>query len=166
VSPIENVQQYYNLNGIYNVASFGFTIQFPLMDRVRKAAADETRLDAERSAMDLEGLRDDELKSRQKLGRSLPELTTKAELADVNYDIAVKQMESAEVEAQKATGGPPITPKEVINAHIEERQKYIEMLSAKLDAKKAQITFLRLTNQLDAWLRTVPDGARERNAPR
>lgn len=159
VSPIENVSRYYNLNGIYNVASFGLNIQLPLLDRVRKAAADQSRLDAERSAMDLDSLRSDELAGRHKLIRSLPELTTKAELADVNYEIAQKQMESAEAEAQQATGGPPITPKEVMDAHIQERQKYVEMLAAKLDAKKAQITFLRLTNQLDGWLKTLPDDA-------
>jgi outer membrane protein TolC len=164
VSPIENVSQYYNLNGIYNVASFGFTVQFPLLDRVRKAAAEQTRLDAERGAMDLESLRSDERASRHKLRRSLPELNTRAELADVNYEIAQKQMETADAEAQKATGEPPITPKEVINAHIEERQKYVEMLAVKLEAKKAQITFLRLTNQLDGWLRTLGESgaARER----
>lgn len=158
VSPIENVQQYYNLNGIYNVASFGFAVQFPLLDRVRRAAAEQSKLDVARSAMDLDSLRSDELAGRHKLRRSLPELDTKAELADVNYEIAQKQMESAEAEAQKATGEPPVTPKEVINAQIEERQRYVEMLAAKLDAKKAQITFLRLTNQLDGWLRTLGSG--------
>ncbi|HWE84923.1 MAG TPA: TolC family protein [Terracidiphilus sp.] len=159
VSPIENVSQYYNLNGIYNTASFGFTVQFPLLDRVRKAAADESRLDAKLAEMDLEVLRSDERAGRHKLSRSLPELTTKAELADLNYEIAQKQVESAEAEAQHATGEPPVTPKETINAHIEERQKYMEVLSAKLEARKAQITYLRMTNQLDGWLGTLPETA-------
>jgi outer membrane protein TolC len=155
VSPIENVQKFYNLNGIYDVASFGFQVQFPLLDRVRSAAATQSRLDAERSVMDLDSLRSDELANRHKLRRSLPELTTKAELADLKYEISQKQLDSVEVESQKATGAAPITPKEVMNAHIEERQRYVEMLGAKLDAKKTQITFLRLTNQLDGWLQTL-----------
>jgi outer membrane protein TolC len=155
VSPIQNVSQFYNLNGIYNVYSVGVSVQFPLLDLVRRGAAKQSRLDTARSLMDLDSLRSDEAAGRHKLQRSFPELTTKAELADVDYDIARDQLEAAEAQSQHATGGPAITPKDVENARIEERQKYVEMLSAKLDARKAQITFLRLTGRLDGWLSSV-----------
>ncbi len=159
VSPIENVGQYYNLNGIYNVYSVGVAVQFPLVDLVRRAAAKESRLDTERSRMDLDILRSDEMAGRRKLQRSLPELTTKAELADVNYEIAQDELGGVEAQSQHATGGPMVTPKEVENAHIEERQKYVEMLDAKLQARKAQITWMRLTGSLDAWLASLREPA-------
>ena len=59
------------------------------------------------------------------------------------------------MQSQQATGAPPITPKEVENAHIEELQKYVQMLSARLEERRAQITFLRLTSQLDSWLKSI-----------
>lgn len=155
VSPIENVSQFYNINGNYNTASFGFSVQFPILDRVRKAAAVQTRLDAERSKMDLVSIRSDETAGRHKMLRSIPELNAKAELADVNYDIAQNELTSTEIQSQHNTGGPILTPKDVMNAHIEERQKYVEMLDAKLQAKKAQITALRVTGQLDNWLHSA-----------
>ena len=77
----------------------------------------------------------------------------------MNYEIAQDELSAAEAESQHATGGPPITPKEVENAHIEERQKYVEMLDAKLQARKAQITFLRLTGGLDGWLASLGDAS-------
>jgi len=159
VSPIENVGQYYNLNGIYNVYSVGVAVQFPLLDLVRRAAAKESRLDTERSQMDLASLRSDEIAGRRKLQRSLPELATKAELADVNYEIAQDELGDVEAQSQHATGGPMVTPKEVENAHIEERQKYVEMLDAKLQARKAQITWMRLTGRLDGWLAGLSEEA-------
>jgi outer membrane protein TolC len=159
VSPIENVNQYYNLNGIYNVYSVGVAVQFPLLDLVRRAAAKESRLDTERSQMDLASLRFDEMAGRRKLQRSLPELATKAELADVNYEIAQDELGDVEAQSQHATGGPMVTPKEVENAHIEERQKYVEMLDAKLQARKAQITWMRLTGRLDGWLTGLNESA-------
>jgi len=159
VSPIENVGQYYNLNGIFNVYSVGVSVQFPLVDLVRRAAAKQSRLDTERSRMDLDSLRSDAMAGRRKLERSLPELATKAELADVNYEIAQDELGDVETQSQHATGGPMVTPKEVENAHIEERQKYVEMLDAKLQARKAQITWMRLTGRLDGWLSSLRDPA-------
>lgn len=152
VSPIQNVGQYYNLNGIYNVYSVGVALQFPLLDLVRRAAAKQSRLDAERSQMDLDSLRSDEVAGRRKLERSLPELSTKAELGDVNYEIAQDELADVQAQSHHATGGPLVTPKDVENAHIEERQRYVEMLDAKLQARKAQITWMRLTGRLDDWL--------------
>src|SRR4051812_41622551 len=55
ISPIENVQDFYNLHGNYNTASVGLQIQFPLLDRVRKAAAAESAAEAVRSENELLG---------------------------------------------------------------------------------------------------------------
>jgi len=159
VSPIQNVGQYYNLNGIYNVYSVGVAVQFPLVDLVRHAAAKQSRLDSQRTEMDLETLRSDEMAGRRKLARSLPELATRAELADVNYEIAQDELGDVEAQSQHATGGPMVTPKEVENAHIEERQKYVEMLDAKLQARKAQVTWMRLSGRLDGWLASLRQAA-------
>lgn len=153
ISPIQNVSDYYNLHNNYNTASFGFSVQFPILDRVRKAAAEQSKLDAQRAAMDLESLRGDATAGRRKLERSVPELMIKAELADVNYDIAQDELAAAEEQSHHATGAPLVTPKEVINAHIEERQRYVEMLAARLESRKAQITYHRLSGQLDEWIR-------------
>jgi len=152
VSPIENVSEFYNLHGIYNTVSFGLSVQFPVLDMVRRAAARQTKLDTARGEMDLSSLRSDEIAGRRQMGRSLPELAMKSELADVNYEIAQDELKDVEAQAQHSTGTPPVTPKDVENARIDERQKYIEMLDAKLQQRKSEITFLRLTGQLDDWL--------------
>ena len=155
ISPINGVQSYYNLNGNYNAATAGVSIQLPILDKVRKQAAKQSGLDAARSAMDLDSLRSDEIANRHKLARSLPELQAKAELAEIDYEIAQDELRTAEVKSHQDMGAPPITPKEVENAHIEERQKYVDMLDARLEERKAQITFLRLTGQLDSWLKST-----------
>jgi outer membrane protein TolC len=155
VSPIENVEKFYNLNGIYNVASFGFTLQVPLLDRVRSEAAQESKLDAVRAQMDLDTLRTDELADRHKLARSIPELAMKAEMADLDDQIAQEQLKAVYLQAQHASGETVITPKEEMKARIQERQKYVDMLNARLDAHKAEISYLRLTGQLDGWINGV-----------
>jgi outer membrane protein TolC len=155
ISPINDVQEFYNLHGNYNAASLGVSIQFPIIDKVRKQAAKQSELDVAHSMIDLDNLRSDEMANRHKLARSIPELQAKAELADIDYEIAQNEAKTAEVQSQQATGAPPVTPKEVENARIEELQKYVEMLNARLEERKAQITFLRLTSQLDSWLKSI-----------
>ncbi len=156
VSPIENVSEFYNLHGNYNTASVGLQIQLPMLDRVRKAAAQQATADAARTLNDLEGLRFDEEQGRRKLLRSLPELAAAAELAQLERQIAQSELSSTLVQMKQSGGGTPVTPKEEMNARIQERQKYLDYLDAGLQLQKAEISWLRQTGVLDKWLRSSP----------
>jgi outer membrane protein TolC len=155
VSPINNVSEFYNLHGNYNTANIGFQVEFPIVDRVRSAAAREALIDASRARLDLDSIRLEQTVNLQKLQRSLPELAAKAELAEMDFEIAQNELTSTTIQLQRATGRPPLTPKEEATAHIQERQRYLELIDTKLQSAKAEITFLRQTGQLPKWL----DGA-------
>jgi outer membrane protein TolC len=156
VSPIENVSEFYNLHNNYNSASIGIQIQFPLLDQVRRAAAQESTADARRSENELLGLRFDEEEGRKKLLRSLPELAANLELAELEQNIAETQLNSALVQMKQTGGGPLMTPKDEMNARIQERQKYLDLLAARLQLAKAQISLLRHTGGLEKWLQASP----------
>ena len=155
ISPINDVSSFYNLHGNYNTANVGIVIQFPLLDKVRKAAAQISSLDASRAALDLEGLRFDQGEGRRKLQRSVLELTAKADLADLDLSIAQNELQSTTVQLHASSGGPPLTPKEEQTAHVQERQRYLDLLDAKLQLRKAQISLLRQSGHLDDWLRSI-----------
>ena len=140
----------------YNSASVGITIQFPLLDRVRSAAAQESAADALRSQNELLGLLRDDEEARKRLQRSLPELQASAELAQVEQKIAETELNSTLVEMKQANGGSLMTPKDEMNARIQERQKYLDLLDAQLQLAKAQISWLRQTGGFEKWLRTLP----------
>jgi len=159
VSPIENVSEFYNIHGNYNSASIGVQIQFPLLDQVRKAAGNESTADAVRSQTELAGLRFDEDQGRKKLLRAVPELAASAELAEIEQKIAASELDSVLVEMKHSNGGPVVTPKEEMNVRIQERQRFLDLLDAKLQLAKAQISLLRQTGKLDAWIRTIPSSA-------
>jgi outer membrane protein TolC len=152
VSPINNVSDFYNLNGNYNTVNIGVQIQLPLIDRVRRAAARESRADASRAELDLDNLRAEQIGGRLALKRSLPELATKVDLAQLDLDIAQNELTSTTIQQRGATGRPPITPKEEQTAHIDERQRYLDLLDAKLRSEKAQINYLRQTGKLGTWV--------------
>ena len=152
VSPINNVSQFYNLQGNYNTTNIGVQIQIPLIDRVRRAAARESRADASRALLDLENLRAEQNGGRAALKRSLPELATKVDLAQLDLDIAQNELASTTIQLRGATGRPPLTPKEEQTAHIDERQRYLDLLEAKLRSEKAEINYLRQIGSLGTWI--------------
>ncbi len=156
ISPYENVGEFYNLHGNYNTASIGVQIQFPLLDQVRRAAAVESTADARRSENEFLGLRFDEEQGRRKLLRSLPELSATAELAEVEQKIAETELSSALLQMKQSSGGPVMTPKEEMNARIQERQRYLDVLDAKLQLAKTEIFLFRQTGRLEQWLQSLP----------
>ena len=155
ISPINDVSSFYNLHGNYNTANVGVVIQFPLLDKVRKDAAKESLLDASHAAIDLDNLRLDEGEGHRKLQRSIPELTAKAELAEIDLGIEQNELQSIAVQLRASSGGPPLTPKEELSAKIQERQRYLDCLNAKLQLFKAQISLLRQSGELETWIHSL-----------
>jgi hypothetical protein len=155
ISPFENVSEFYNLHGNYNSASIGLQIQFPLLDKVRNSAARESTADALRAANDLAGLRSEQEQGRKKLLRSIAELDAMAELAGLEQNIAQTELNSTVIELKGKAGGPILTPKDEMNAHIQERQKYLDLLDARLQLQKAEISLLRQTGKLEKWLQST-----------
>lgn len=155
VSPINGVSDFYNLHGNYNTANVGFQIEVPILDRVRKAAADESRADAQRARIDLDNLKIEQRENRLKLERSFPELAAKAELAELDFEIAQHELNSTTIASRGVHGPNPVSPKDEKTAQIQERQRYLDLLDAKLQAEKAEAIFLRQTGQLDGWVESL-----------
>ena len=159
VSPIENVSEFYNLHGNYNSASIGVDIKFPVLDRVRAAAARQSAADAARQELDLEAQKQKQAEGRRKLTRDAEELNVKAQLAELDYGIASDELQSVLVAEHGSTAGNPVTPKEEMGARIQERQQYLGMLDAKLASEQAEIGWLRQAGQLRIWLRSLGPAA-------
>ena len=155
ISPIQNVSEFYNLHGNYNTLSAGIQIQFPLMDKVRKQAARQTSLDASRAALDLQGSQFDLGTGRAKLERALPELSAKAQLAELDYEIASDELDATTSQQHASTGGPPLTPKDEQNARILADQRRLDLLDARFQLTKAEISWLRQTGRLEDWIHSA-----------
>lgn len=162
VSPINDVSAFYNLHGNYNTANVGVIFSFPMIDRVRKDAARLSMADAVRSEIDLQDQRSQEIANRMKISRSVRLIEARAKIADMDLTIAQDELKSVDIQLHGVSGSPPITPKEEQQARIQERQKYIDLLDARMQLAKARISLLRETGQLDGWVRsgTVSVGTR------
>jgi outer membrane protein TolC len=156
ISPINDVSSYYNLNGKYNTFYAAASIQFQIFDRARIAHAQGTMASALHAQHEVENLRGQETESRLKLEHSVAELSTRAELAELDRGIAEDELSAMLVEVQRGdAGGRQMTPKDEQNARFEERMRYLSVLDATLDLRKADLSLLRQTGMLEAWLKAV-----------
>ena len=161
VSPINNVSQYYNLQGNYNTAAIGLQVQVPLLDANRQARARESMADASHARHEVEALRSRLTEDQAKLRRGLVELQVRAELAEADRAIAQEQLDAIVVQSKVGGfGGRVMTPRDAEEARIVERQRYADVLEAETQLQRSQIFLLRKLGQLTGWIESGHDVSR------
>jgi outer membrane protein TolC len=159
-STFNNYGTYYpafNVNTL-NAIGIGVQITVPFYDRLHQDRAEESRADARRAEQEALNARNQMFEGRTKLQHASSELAAQAELANYDQQIAQQQLAAILTQLQAGTGdaaGPQLTPKDEQKARIQERQHYLDYLSARSNLRQAQIRLLRLTGQLEQWLRSA-----------
>jgi hypothetical protein len=109
--------------------------------------------DAIHAQIDVSHEKAEQANSRLKLQRSIRMAETRAKMAQIDYEIAEKELEAATIQQHAMLdGSAPLTPKEEQSTALQERAKYLDLLDAHLQVSKAKISLLRGTGELDAWL--------------
>jgi outer membrane protein TolC len=139
-----------------NAVGFGLQITIPMFDAGHKAKARESMADAVHAQQEAQLARDHELEGRIKLQHSTAELAARQELASLDKDMAQEQLDVILAQLQATpSNSAPITPKDEENARIQERQRFIDLVDATYQLRDAQLSLLRQTGQLEAWLKAV-----------
>jgi outer membrane protein TolC len=159
-STFNNYQTYYPAfsSNTLNAIAIGIQISVPFYDRGHIDKARESAADAQHAEHEAIFARDQMFEGRVKLRHAGAELSARADLADLDQQIAQQQLDATLIQLQSGNGNPnssQLTPKDEQNARIQERQRYLELLDAKSKLRETQIQLLRLTGQLDAWLKSA-----------
>ena len=162
ISPFNNVETYYGPRNAnepfnYNAIGIGVQIQLPVFDAGHKARARASSADATHAEIEATYLRDQQIEGRLKLQHAATELSAQGDLAAIDQQIAQEDLDVVRIQLQMGSGGdgPPMTPKDEQNARIAERQKYLDLLDARAKLLQTQISLLRQTGGLEAWLKAV-----------
>jgi outer membrane protein TolC len=159
-----NYTQYFP-NGLqYNNAAVGVVVTIPFFDAGRRARARESAADAVHAMADADAARDTLSEQTQTMRGSVRELAAQQRVAQLQRQLAEAQLKAVETELANGSGTPngqPVTPVQEQQAHIDERQRYEDVLDANFSLMKVELNFLRLTGGLDAWLQSSlnPPGA-------
>ena len=158
ISPFNGVSTYYNLNGNYNTLSAGVQFQFPFLDLGRKAKTRESMVEASRAGHQVASLRSQQREDCVQLQHSYSQLATRAELTELDQEIATTQLKMALLQQEQGvvtSTSPPVTPKEGQNARIQERQRYVDMIEATEQLHEAKVHLLRQDGKLDEWVNSL-----------
>lgn len=141
----------------YNNVAIGVVVNIPLFDATRRAKARESAADAVHAQADADASLDVLSEQTSTMRGTLRELGAQQRVAQVQSELAQEQLKTVETELANGTGtpnAPPVPPSQAQRAHIEERERYDEMLDADFSLMKVELNLLRVTGQLDAWVRS------------
>ncbi|WP_263365550.1 TolC family protein [Edaphobacter bradus] len=154
-SKINNYDLYYR-NFQHNNAGIGIQITLPVFDMVHKAKARESAADAVRAKLDADLVRDQFLDGQKRVRRSTEELRARAEVANLDQQLAQQQLDMMRVRLQAGSGNfsePQMTPKDEQNTRIAEREKFLTVLNTNFEMRQVEINLLRQTGDLEPWLK-------------
>jgi outer membrane protein TolC len=159
-STFNNYQIYYPAfaSNTLNAFGIGVNVSIPFYDRGHHDKAAESSAIAIHAEQQARSARNDMFEGRTKLQHASAELATRAELASLDQQIAEQQLNAVLIQLQNGSGNPsapPLTPKDEQNARIQERRRYLDLLDARSKLRETQIQLLRLTGQLENWLRSA-----------
>ncbi|MEO6806494.1 MAG: TolC family protein [Edaphobacter sp.] len=149
-----NLQDYY-FRFQQNNAALGVQITVPLFDMAHNAKAREAAADASHAEHEADTLRDQFFDSRLRARHTAAELSTRAEIATLDQQLARQQLDILLVQLKAGSGnlsGPQMTPKDEQTARIAERGKFIAVLNANFESEQSQISLMRVSGKLESWL--------------
>lgn len=143
----------------HNNFDAGVQITIPLFDASLRAKAEQSAAKAVHAQAQAQQAEQKVDEGILKLQQSLSELRAQQRVAKIQSELAKSQLATIEQELKSGPAQPnssPITPQQADQAHIQERERYIDMLDANLNVSRAELKLLRLTGGMESWLHSAP----------
>jgi outer membrane protein TolC len=150
----QNFTEYYH-NFQQNNASAGIQLTFPLYDRTLAAKARESAADAAAAQAQADESRNKLSEQVLAARRTVREISAEQKVAEIQSELAKEQLKTVDAELASGPGVPgaqPVAPSAAQKAHIDEREKYEDLLDANFSLMKVELNLLRMTGQIEDWV--------------
>lgn len=157
-----NYQQYFPQGLQYNNAAVGVTVTFPLFDATRRSQGRLSAADARAAEASADQSRDQLSEQDLTMRRTIQELRAQQRVARLQSEISEEQLKAIDSQMTNGSGSPgaqPVSPIEAQKAHIQERERYEDMLDADFSLIKVELSLLRTTGQIDNWVHSALNAA-------
>lgn len=152
-----------------NNVSAGIQLSLPLFDPVHFSKRKESNAAALRAKIEAEQAAHQNEEQIASLDGTIAELDVMAEVAELHQQIAAEQLKTVAVQLTDGSGSSSsqqLSPRAEQQAHIEERQRYIESVDAGFDLSRARLGLMRALGHMEDWLHTLaPDPATPATRP-
>jgi len=139
-----------------NNFGIGVNINWPLIDETRRARRVQADADASHAQSEFLQALDQSAEGVLKLENSFEQIAAQQQVAALAAELAKDKLDAILTQASShASGETPLTPKDEQTARIEERERYLEVLDAKLQLAKIQLELLRATGSIEPWAKSA-----------
>jgi outer membrane protein TolC len=153
-----NYQEYY-LHFQQN--NFGAEVQItiPLFDANKRAKSRESTADAAKASAEADQALNQADEQAFTLNHDIAELKAQQRIAELQGEIAQEDLESVQSQLRNGSGSPnaaPVTPKDEQLAHIQERQRYQDVLDASFQVMRVELSLMRSLGEVANWAHIRP----------
>jgi outer membrane protein len=130
-----------------NNATFGLVIRFPFLNSTQHAHASGADADALHARKEAQGVKDQVSLEALKLQRAVEQLAAAREVAQLQYELANGDLDTAKTRVQSGTA----TLRDLQNASLQANERSAQLLDAEFELKRAQFQLMRATGKLEQW---------------
>jgi outer membrane protein TolC len=130
-----------------NNVTIGVSIRFPIFNASQRSRAEAADADALKAKKQAEAAKNQATEETLRLERSVTQLQAAREVAELEYEIAQKNLEATHTRMDSGTA----TIHDLDDARTQASERFIALQDVKFELERAQMGLLRSTGELEKW---------------
>src|SRR4029077_10842349 len=123
--------------------------RFPLFNASQRARAQAADADARKASKEADAARNQVSEETLRLQRSVTQMQAARDVAELEYEIARKNVEAVQTRMDSATA----SLHDLDNARTQASERFIALQDVTFELERSQVTLLRATGDLESWAR-------------
>ena len=143
-----NYQKYYQPHSFQpNNVTIGVALHFPFFNFAQHARIDEANAEALKAKAQVDAARNQISEETLRLQRSITQMQAAHDVAELEYDIAQKNIEAVQTRMQSASANLH----DLDNAQSQASERFIALQDVTFELERSQVALMRATGDLEAW---------------
>ena len=144
-----NYQSYYQKGSFQpNNATVGVAIHFPFLNLAQHARVQEAESEALKAREQADAARNQVSEETLRLQRSVTQMQAARDVAELEYEIAQKNLEAVRTRIQSSTANLH----DLDNAQAQASERFITLQDVTFELERSQVALLRATGDLEHWV--------------
>ena len=147
LASFNNYEKYYVKGFQPNNATVGVVLHLPFFNLAQHARVQEAESDARKAKQQAEAARNQVSEGTLRLERSVTQMQAARDVADLEYEIAQKNIEAIQTRMSSATANLH----DLDNAQVQASERFITMQDVTFELERSQIELMRAEGNLESW---------------
>jgi outer membrane protein TolC len=146
LSTYNNYDQFYN-HFQQNNASVGVVIRFSFLNAAQRSRAQQADAEARKAKTQAESARNQVSEETLRLQRSVTQMQAARDVAELEYEIAQKNVEAVQTRMNSATA----SLHDLDGARTQVSERFIALQDVTFELERTQVSLMRATGDLESW---------------